>query len=101
MTVQVLQQFSCPFTLSGGTPDLLYGVDLFVNGQLAGIVGSTPLGLVFTETNDDTVYTIGGEPQQWGTFAFTVTFYAGRTSASANFTLIVPEPPASQRMPGT
>jgi hypothetical protein len=101
MTVQVLQQFSCPFTLSGGTPDILYPVDLFVNGQLALTAGSTPQGLVFTDTNNDTVFTIGGQPQQWGTFAFTVTFYSGRTSASANFTLIVPEPPASQRMPGT
>jgi hypothetical protein len=101
MTVQVLQQFSCPFTLSGGTPDILYSVDLFINGQLADTDDSIPLGLVFTDTNDDTVYTIGGKPEQWGTFAFTVTFYAGRTSASANFTLTVPEPPASQRMPGT
>jgi hypothetical protein len=101
MTVQAEQQFSCSFTRSGGTPDILYAVDLFINGQLALTAGSTPPGLVFTETNDDTVYTMSGEPQQWGTFAFTVTFYSGRTSASANFTLIVPEPPASQRLPAT
>jgi hypothetical protein len=76
-------------------------VDLYVNGSLALEAGSTPLGLNFTDTDDDKVFTIGGAPEQWGTFAFTVTFYSGRTSASANFTLIVPEPPASQRLPGT
>jgi hypothetical protein len=101
LTVQTLQQFSCPFTLSGGTPDILYAVDLYVNGNLALEAGSTPEGLDFTGTDDDKVFTIGGAPEQWGTFAFTVTFYAGSTSASANFTLVVPEPPASQRLPGT
>jgi len=99
MTVQVEQQFSCSFTRSGGDPDILYAVNLFVNGQLSLTAGSTPAGLVFTGTNDDQVFTIGGKPQQWGTFAFTVQDYAGTTSASANFTLIVPEPPASQRLP--
>jgi hypothetical protein len=101
LTVQTLQQFSCPFTLSGGTPDILYAVDLYVNGNLSLEAGTTPEGLNFTDTDDDKVFTIGGAPEQWGTFAFTVTFYAGSTSASANFTLIVPEPPASQRLPGT
>ena len=101
LTVQTLQQFSCPFTLSGGTPDILYAVDLYVNGSLALKAGSTPEGLDFTDTDDDKVFTIEGAPEQWGTFAFTVTFYSGSTSASANFTLIVPEPPASQRLPGT
>jgi hypothetical protein len=101
LTVQTLQQFSCPFTLSGGTPDILYAVDLYVNGNLSLEAGTTPEGLDFTDTDDDTVFTIDGAPEQWGTFAFTVTFYAGSTSASANFTLIVPEPPASQRLPGT
>jgi hypothetical protein len=101
LTVQTLQQFSCPFTLSGGTPDVLYAVDLYVNGSLALEAGSTPEGLDFTDTDDDKVFTIEGAPEQWGTFAFTVTFYSGSTSASANFTLIVPEPPASQRLPGT
>lgn len=101
LTVQTLQQFSCPFTLSGGSPDVLYAVDLYVNGSLALEAGSTPEGLDFTDTDDDKVFTIEGAPQQWGTFAFTVTFYSGNTSASANFTLIVPEPPASQRLPGT
>ena len=101
LTVQTLQQFSCPFTLSGGSPDILYAVDLYVNGNLALEAGSTPEGLDFTGSDDDKVFTIGGAPEQWGTFAFTVTFYAGSTSASANFTLIVPEPPASQQLPGT
>jgi hypothetical protein len=99
MTVQTLQQFSCPFTMSGGTPDILYSVDLYVNGSLSLEAGSTPEGLDFTDTDDDSVFTIGGAPEQWGTFAFTVQFYAGTTSASANFTLVVPEPPASQQMP--
>jgi hypothetical protein len=101
LTVQTLQQFSCPFTMKGGTPDVLYAVDLFINGSLALEAGTLPAGLETTDTDDDTVFTIEGEPEQWGTFAFTVTFYSGSTSASANFTLIVPEPPASQRLPGT
>jgi hypothetical protein len=71
-------------------------VDLYVNGNLALEAGSTPEGLNFTDTDDDKVFTIEGAPEQWGTFAFTVTFYSGSTSASANFTLVVPEPPASQ-----
>jgi len=87
--------------MKGGTPDVLYAVDLFINGSLALEAGTLPAGLETTDTDDDTVFTIEGEPEQWGTFAFTVTFYSGSTSASANFTLIVPEPPASQRLPGT
>jgi hypothetical protein len=101
LTVQTLQQFSCPFTMSGGTPDVLYAVDLFINGSLALEAGTLPAGLETTDTDDDTVFTIEGQPEQWGTFAFRVTFYSGSTSASANFTLIVREPPASQRLPGT
>lgn len=99
LTVPTLQQFSCPFTMSGGTPDVSYAVDLFINGSLALEAGTLPAGLETTDTANDTVYTIEGKPEQWGTFAFTVTFYSGQTSASANFTLIVPQPPASSMMP--
>lgn len=87
--------------MSGQTPDRLYSVDLFVNGELALTAGSTPPGLTFTDTDDDTVFTIEGKPEQRGTFAFTVEFTDNVNSASANFTLVVPEPPASQRLPET
>jgi hypothetical protein len=74
-------------------------VNLFINGNLAAEVGTLPLGLETTDTDGDTVYTIEGKPEQWGGFAFTVEFYSGTTSASANFTLVVPQPPASSLMP--
>jgi len=101
MTVSVEQEFSCSFTRSGGDTQYLFETDLYVNGQLSLTAGSTPAGLVFSGTNDDQVFTIGGKPQQWGTFTFTVKEWnvSPSDAASANFTLIVPEPPASQRLP--
>jgi hypothetical protein len=80
---------SCSFTKAGGNPDYLYSVNLYVNGNLALEAGSTPEGLTFTDTNNDTVYTIGGKPETPGTYNLTVEFYAGTDTASASLTLVV------------
>jgi hypothetical protein len=99
-TIQVLSSFSCPITVSGGTPG--YGWTLFVNGQDAALDGTLPLGLETTDT--DTTFTIEGKPGQWGTFTFAVTVTDNTATwpphtASTSFTLIVPEPPPQDRMP--
>jgi hypothetical protein len=99
-TVQVLTSYSCPVTASGGTPG--YSWTLFINGQLADTGGSLPLGL--ETTSDGATYTLEGKPGQWGTFTFTVTVQDSEVhyppvTASTTFTLTVPEPPASERLP--
>lgn len=94
------QEFSsCSSTKSGGNPDYLYAVNLYVNGDLALEAGSTPPGLTFTDANNDTVFTIGGKPEQPGTYTLRVEFYAGSDSASASFTLVVNQDPNLKRLP--
>jgi putative Ig domain-containing protein len=63
------------------------------------VAGSTPEGLTFNETNNDTVYIIGGKPWTPGTYNLTVEFYAGTDKASASFTLVVNEDPNLKRLP--
>jgi hypothetical protein len=100
ITVLEEQAFSpCSFTKSGGNPDYLYAVNVYVNGDLALEAGSTPPGLTFNETNNDTVFTIGGKPEQPGTYTLRVEFYAGSDSASASFTLVVNQDPNLKRLP--
>jgi hypothetical protein len=94
------QEFSCSFTKSGGNPDYLYAVNLYVNGDLALEAGSTPPGLTFSDTNNDTVFTISGKPERpGGTFDLRVEFYAGSDSASASVTLIVNQDPNLKTLP--
>jgi hypothetical protein len=99
VTVLEEQEFSCSFTRTGGDPDILYAVNVYVNGNLALEAGSTPAGLTFTGTNDDQVFTIGGEPEQPGTYTLMVEDYSGSTSASASFTLVVNQDPNLKRLP--
>jgi hypothetical protein len=92
-TVAVLDEFSCPVTVSGGTP--LYGWTLFINGSIADTAGSLPPGL--ETTDNDVTFTIEGKPEQWGTYAFTVTVQDATPgwpphTASTSFTLTVSKP---------
>lgn len=89
----------CSFTKSGGNPDYLYSVNLYVNGNLSLVAGSAPDGLTFTDTNNDTVFTIAGKPSTPGTYNLTVEFYAGTDTASASVTLVVSQDPNLQRLP--
>jgi len=88
-----MQQFSCPITVSGGTPG--YTWSLFLNGNIVGGASTLPPGLQTTST--DTTYTIAGTPEQRGTYRFTVTVQdtAQATppqTASFSFTLTVSIP---------
>ena len=74
-------------------------MNLYVNGDLALEAGSTPDGLTFTDTNNDTVFTIGGKPTTPGTYNLRVEFYAGTDKASASFTLVVNQDPNLKRLP--
>jgi hypothetical protein len=89
----------CSFTKSGGNPEYLYSVNLYVNGNLSLAAGSAPDGLTFTDTNNDTVFTIGGKPTTPGTYNLTVEFYAGTDKASASVTLVVSQDPNLPRLP--
>ena len=89
----------CSFTKSGGNPDYLYSVNVYVNGDLALEAGSTPAGLTFTDTNNDTVFTIAGKPETPGTYNLRIEFSAGTGTASASFTLVVNQDPNLKRLP--
>jgi hypothetical protein len=89
----------CSFTKSGGNPDYLYSVNLYVNGNLSLVAGSAPDGLTFTHTSNDSVFTIAGKPTTQGTYDLTVEFYAGTDKASASVTLVVNQDPSLQRLP--
>jgi hypothetical protein len=100
ITVLEEQEISpCSFTKSGGNPEYLYSVNLYVNGDLSLTAGSSPAGLTFTDTNNDTVFTIGGKPETPGTYNLRVEFYAGTDKASASFTLVVDQDPNLKRLP--
>jgi hypothetical protein len=100
VTVLEEQEISpCSFIKSGGNPEYLYSVNLYVNGDLSLEAGSAPAGLTFTDTNNDTVFTIGGKPETPGTYNLTVEFYAGTDKASASFTLVVNQDPNLKRLP--
>jgi hypothetical protein len=89
----------CAFTKSGGNPDYLYSVNLYVNGDLSLEAGSAPDGLDFTDTNNDSVFTIAGKPSMPGTYDLRVEFYAGTDTASASVTLVVNQDPNLKRLP--
>jgi hypothetical protein len=106
LTLQLGQAFSCPFTVSGGTPSDGYYWGLTLNGQDAGLSGVLPPSIttpVSYSGGADTMETIEGEAEPSGTSTYTLTVTndtpgAGdsRPSVSASFTLVVAESSASQ-----
>lgn len=95
ITVEVLQSFSCPVTVSGGTPG--YGWTLFINGQLIAANGTMPPGFDTTgayENGQDVTEILEGKPQLTGTYnvTFTARDMAAANpphTASASFTVVV------------
>jgi len=106
VTVEVLESFSCPVTVSGGTPG--YGWTSFVNGQLIAENGTMPPGFetaVGYENGQDVTEALEGKPELTGTCNVTFTAQdmtpvSPPHTASAGFTVVVtPNPDVKTLQP--